>query len=232
MTVTLCISDTHAPYHHKHTLPFLVEIKRRYKPEMVFSVGDMWDLHNFSVHKKHPLLLGPKDEIDAAREFTSQLCREFPHMGVCYGNHDERIEKRLLDENIPPALVHGAEGLMTEIAPGWEFSYDWIVDDGTAEFVITHGMRRKTALLYAKMVGKSVVQGHHHAQFQTQIQNTRYGYLWGMDVGCLADPRSAAAAYGRNYALAPVLGCGLVIDGLPQLVPMRLTDGGDWTGEL
>ena len=43
-----------------------------------------------------------------------------------------------------------------------------------------------------------------------------------MAVGCGVDNSSMAYAYGRNFKNKPILGCGVVIDGLPYAEPMNL----------
>ena len=46
--------------------------------------------------------------------------------------------------------------------------------------------------------------------------------MWGLAVGCGVDQRSMAFAYGKHFAKKPVIGCGVVIDGVPHAVPMDL----------
>jgi hypothetical protein len=49
-----------------------------------------------------------------------------------------------------------------------------------------------------------------------------------MNVGCLVDKDSMALAYSRVFKDRPIIGCGIIIDGLPKLLPMQLSKGGKW----
>jgi len=50
--------------------------------------------------------------------------------------------------------------------------------------------------------------------------------------GCLLDADSLAFAYGKVYPKKPIIGCSVIIDSQPVLVPMLLSKGGRWTGRL
>ncbi len=53
-----------------------------------------------------------------------------------------------------------------------------------------------------------------------------------MTVGCLVDSHSLAMAYNKNNLKRPVIGCGVIIDSIPQLIPMVLNKAGRWIGRL
>ena len=53
-----------------------------------------------------------------------------------------------------------------------------------------------------------------------------------MSVGCLVDPTQPALAYGKGNKLYPALGTGVVIDGVPQVIPMPFDRHGRYTGKL
>jgi hypothetical protein len=53
-----------------------------------------------------------------------------------------------------------------------------------------------------------------------------------MRVGCLIDDASMAFAYNKVFKERPVIGCGIVINGFPRLIPMALDKHGRWKGKL
>jgi hypothetical protein len=54
-----------------------------------------------------------------------------------------------------------------------------------------------------------------------------------MGVGCLIDPHSPAFQYDKkNIVSRPVLGSGVVIEGIPSVIPMTLTKSGRWNKRL
>jgi hypothetical protein len=61
----------------------------------------------------------------------------------------------------------------------------------------------------------SVVHGHTHAG-QLVYFNGRFG----MNVGCLIDRAQYAFAYAKHAKTDPWLGCGLIENGVPRLLPL------------
>jgi len=58
------------------------------------------------------------------------------------------------------------------------------------------------------------VQGHHHSVFGISYTADMNNLRWHMSVGCLLDPNSPAARYGKMAVLRrPILGCGVIIGG-------------------
>ena len=76
------------------------------------------------------------------------------------------------------------------------------------------------------------IQGHHHGTFDIQYWANTKDIYWGMTAGCLVDNKSLAMAYGKNNLSKPILGCGLVIEGFPILIPMVLNSNGRWIGSV
>ena len=52
--------------------------------------------------------------------------------------------------------------------------------------------------------------------------------LWAMQVGCLIDKDALAFAYDKLFKDRPVIGCGIIINSQPKLLPMVLNKGGKW----
>ena len=53
-----------------------------------------------------------------------------------------------------------------------------------------------------------------------------------MTVGCLINPKSLAFAYGKNFSKRPIIGMGVILDGVPVLIPMLLDKHGRWDGRI
>ena len=49
--------------------------------------------------------------------------------------------------------------------------------------------------------------------------------MFGMDVGCLIDDKAMAFAYGQRIKIRSVLSVGVIIDGVPQVIPMPVGRG-------
>ncbi len=81
-------------------------------------------------------------------------------------------------------------------------------------------------------MGMSVIQGHFHESFDIQYASSPNKLLWAMTVGCLIDKKSLAFKYNKTNCKRPILGCGIIIDGQPRLLPMIVNKRGRWIGEI
>jgi len=68
---------------------------------------------------------------------------------------------------------------------------------------------------------KPCVIGHLHGNATIQYLNNGIDTCWAMCTGCLVDPHSVAMGYGKHNTDMPVLTVGLIIDGMPSLIPFR-----------
>jgi len=71
-------------------------------------------------------------------------------------------------------------------------------------------------------MGMSCVQGHFHEKFGINYWGNSLGLYFSMQVGCLIDDTNYAFAYNNVNLKRPVIGCGLIIDGVPTLEAMPL----------
>jgi hypothetical protein len=72
------------------------------------------------------------------------------------------------------------------------------------------------------MYGMNHICGHYHESFALKYWSTPRDLLWGMNGGCLIDNKSLAFAYNRVNPKRPVIGTGLIINGVPLLEAMSL----------
>lgn len=71
----------------------------------------------------------------------------------------------------------------------------------------------------ASKYSHNTLQGHHHSVFQIAYYADMQQIRWSMGVGCLMDPNSVAARYGRGLVLKrPILGCGVISNGLQNFL--------------
>ena len=53
-----------------------------------------------------------------------------------------------------------------------------------------------------------------------------------MNVGCLINQKSLAMNYAKNFRTRFILGCGVILNGIPRLLPMVLNNKGKWIGKI
>jgi hypothetical protein len=87
-------------------------------------------------------------------------------------------------------------------------------------------------LRVSQAMGMSVASGHLHEKFEVRYWGNSLGLYFGMSVGCMIDDDSVAYAYNKINLKRPIVGHGLIINGIPQLLPMVLNSDGRWIKEL
>ena len=227
----LVISDLHAPYMHPDTVAFLALIKKTYKPDCVISVGDEIDSHAMSFHDSDPDLPSAGLELDEAIEALEPIYKLFPKVQLVSSNHGDMLYRKGKHHGIPRKYLRDY-GDVLRAPKGWTWSNDLVLplSDGTKVYV-HHGLS-KNAISVAIGMGMNHVSGHYHNDFKIAYSSTPEKLLWGMTVGCLIDDESLAFAYNKNTMGRPIIGCGIIIDGQPKLLPMVLAKGGRWIGKL
>ena len=226
----LIISDTHIPYHHKDLLPFLKAIKKKYKPDRVIHIGDEVDKHAMSMHDSDPDLPSAGDELKQSLPIIKELENLFPDMDVLDSNHGSLVYRRALKHGIPKAyLRHYNEFL--EVGKGWKWHDDLTVDTLGGPVYFCHG-KVADVLKLAQSMGMSCVQGHYHSSYSIKYYGNSLGLYFGLQVGCLINKDSLAFRYNKTQGARPIIGLGMIIDGLPKLIPMVLNKNGKWIGKI
>lgn len=227
----LVISDQHFPYNHPDIIAFLRAIDRKYKPDKIVNVGDEIDGHSLSFHEKSPELMAPSDELQTAINRMKPLYELFPEMDLVESNHGSLVYRRGKFAGLP-RHVFRKYGEILEAPIGWKWHNDLVVkmSDGN-DVYICHG-RSTDVLKMTQQFGMSCIQGHYHESFEIRYWGNKRGLFWGMTVGCLIDDDSLAYAYNKLNLKRPIIGCGIVINGHPKLLPMILDKNGRWIKEL
>jgi predicted phosphodiesterase len=222
----LVISDLHIPYHHKDSFDFLREIKKQFKPDFVVNIGDLLDFHAISFHEHNPDLPSIGDELTISKDYIKELESIFPNVTEVHSNHSSLVYRR--------AIKYGMSAQF--LRPYGEFlgtkKWKWVDDlklqmcNGKSVY-FTHG-KSADVLKVSQTMGMCCVQGHYHTKFSIGYWANPDDLYWGMQVGCLINQKSMAFSYAKNFSTRFVLGCGIIIEGMPRLLPMVLNADGDW----
>lgn len=225
----LVISDMHTPYGHPDTVDFLKALKRKYSFDKVVCIGDEVDYHALSFHDSDPDLLGAGQELEDAIAALSPIYKMFPRVDVVESNHGSMVLRKALVTGMPRRLLKSYNDIL--LAPkGWKWSDDLSLNTPLGPVYFHHS--RGAALKTSQAYGMSHVCGHQHEQFNISYWSTPEKLLFAMTTGCLIDRRSYAFAYNKTNLKRPIIGVGVIIDGLPKLEPMILDKNGNWVGHL
>jgi len=74
-------------------------------------------------------------------------------------------------------------------------------------------------------MGLSCVVGHFHSAAGVKYLVNPLHRMFGMDTGCLIDDKAMAFAYGLRTKIRSMLSVGIIIDGVPQVIPMPVGKG-------
>jgi hypothetical protein len=217
----LILSDMHIPYHHPGLLPFLDGLKTRYEPTRIICVGDELDKHAMSFHDSDPDLDSAGKELERAREVIAKIERMFPVMDLIDSNHGSMVHRKAKHHGIPRHYIKSYNDVLG-VGPGWKWHYDLTVELPDGKPVYFHHGKSADGLKLSQTTGMSCVQGHYHEKFNVAYWANSLGLYFSMQVGCLIDDGSYAFAYNNVNLRRPIIGTGLIIDGIPILEAMPL----------
>lgn len=234
MSVVQIISDTQAPFAHRDGLDFLVAVRDWCKPSKVVHIGDEVDFYAVSDYPKDPESPGFSEEMAGALTWMQDLYREFPEVMACESNHTARPLRKAFGSGLPSVFLRTYAEFL-DAPKGWRWAEHWEIDDvryehGDAIFRGT-GAPHTAAGRAAIKRGCSVVFGHLHSVAGISWIRNSTGRFFGMGVGCLIDESAYAFRYHKGPADVQ-LGCGVVSDGVPMWVPMRVDRRNRWVGKL
>jgi len=221
----LFISDVHEPYSHPNALKFCKMLQRDFEipHENVYSVGDLTDLHGFSRWPKSPdSPHTANQEVNIARDNLKLWAKAFPELKLVESNHDQRIMRKALGAELPSQVIKSFREIFN-LPNDWQIQENFIISNGKDSFVVEHGETwcgeagLKQAITH---YGMGIVKGHSHVQAGVKWVKTAHQQLWGMDVGCLVDNEALAFAYGKYSKLKPMIGAGILLNGIPHFIPL------------
>jgi hypothetical protein len=229
----LVIPDIQIPFEHPDTIPFLKAVRDMYEPTRVVQIGDLIDSHALSFYGSDPDGYSAGRELKKAIRNLKKFYRAFPKVDVVLGNHDDRLYRSAFAAGLPRSCIRDLPEIL-EFPKGWALHEDIVIDNVVYEhgdkFGNGNGNNAFKKAIDSNMA--STVYGHFHAAAGVRwFANKRY-LLFGFNVGCLMDGHSYAAAYGKKFANKPILGCGIVDEGIPQFIPMLLNRKSRWMGVI
>lgn len=215
----LVLPDLHLPYAHEDAIPFLKAVKRKYTPTRVISVGDEVDNHAMSFHDSDPDLPSAGDELMCAIEDLKKLYKIFPKVDLVDSNHGSMAYRKGKHHGIPRKYIRDYNEIL-EAPKGWKWHNTMTIKLPTGQdLFICHGMK-KNGKQFTGSMGSCTVQGHYHTEFSIQYSSSPSQLTWAAMVGCLIDDDSMAFHYNKVTPSRPILGCLVIQNGIPHLVPM------------
>ena len=228
----LCISDLHIPYQHRDAFKFLDAVNEKYKPDSHVCLGDEIDGNTISFHDKDPdLPFSPSSELKQSIYELKDLYAIFPRMNVIDSNHGSLIFRKAKIASIPLSVFRPWSEVL-EAPKGWKWTYDLTLKMSNGKHVYFHHGLSNNALRCSQNKSMSYVQGHYHTKFEIMYWANSIDLFWGVTSGCLIDHKSLAFAYAKNTLPKPILGCTMIIEGHPVLIPMVINDKHRWIGKL
>lgn len=230
----LIIPDQHAPYQHPDALIFLASVAAKFRPTRVINLGDETDGHALSMHDSDPSLDSAGAELANARVFLHSLARMFPVMDIMHSNHGSLIYRRAFKSGIPAEYIKSYREILFPDGggEGWEWIEKLKIKLPNGESCIFQHQSSGDILNNAGHERCSMVQGHEHGKFEIQYRASSEFLYFSLISGCLVDNSALAFAYGKLFPKKPIVGCSIIIDSRPQLIPMELDSDGRWTGKL
>lgn len=217
----LLISDMHIPYHHKKLIPFLKGLKKKYSPTRIICLGDELDKHAMSFHDSDPDLDSAGTELEKSLPVIAELHELFPKMDLIESNHGSMVFRKAKHHGISRRYVRSYNEVL-EVDNGWQWHDDLTIQLPDGQWVYFHHGKTVEAVRTSQLMGMSHVCGHYHEAFGVKYWANPRGLYWGMNAGCLIDNKALAFAYNRTNPKRPIIGTGLIIDGVPVMEAMPL----------
>ena len=220
----------HLPYQHKDAIKFLAEIKKEFKPDRVINIGDLLDFHAISMHTHDPDLASAGHELTMARKYVKELESIYPQVTEVDSNHSSLVYRRAIKYGMSREFLREYGEFLGTKKWKWVDDLTLTMSNGQRCF-FTHG-RSADVLKVSQTMGMSAVQGHYHTKFVVSYWANPDNLFFAMNVGCLINQKSLSMNYAKNFRTRFILGCGIILDGIPRLLPMVLNDKGDWIKKI
>jgi hypothetical protein len=226
----LLISDMHIPYHHPDTLVFLEHLKNKYNPTRIICLGDELDKHALSFHDSDPNLPSAGDELKASLPVIQELKKLFPVMDILESNHGSLLYRKAHHHGIPKEYLKSYNEVL-KVDSDWKWHYEMTIDLPNGNKCYLHHGKSANITKTSQAMSMCAVAGHYHNTFKVEYWANPLGLNWAMQCGCLIDDKSYAFNYNNVNLHRPLIGTGLIIDGLPVLEAMVLNEKGRWIGK-
>lgn len=199
------IPDLHAPYIDGPALRCVLAFLRRYKPQVVFVIGDVVDFYQLSKFDRNPSrLMELQTDIDAATIALRQIRQAAPQAKIYLlrGNHEYRLKRFLWTK--AAELVSLRDLTVPHLLDLKTYNIQW-VEEGRMfyhGFCVKHGNLVRTRSGYTatgelEKVGISGLSGHTHRLAQVFKRNDGGLFTW-IECGCLC---SLSPEYGEGQTM-------------------------------
>lgn len=227
----LLFSDLHIPYHHPDAFDFLEAVKKEYKPTDVFCLGDLLDNHAISYHESNPDLASPGEELCNSIEYVGILGDLFPKMTILQGNHDILPIRKARTAGLSKRYIRDNAEVF-DMPKGWTWKFEETVQMNDGRRLWMRHNLKKNAIDVAEYHDICFTQGHYHEDLKVDWIMRKGMNVFGATVGCLVDDTSLAFEYNKVNIKRPSLGCLVIKNGIPEIVPMLLDRNNKWLGVL
>lgn len=224
----LVIPDLHVPFHHPDAFDFLDAVSNRYSPDRVVCLGDEVDKHNMSFHDSDPdIPFSASGELEKAIWHLKDLYLLFPRVDVIESNHGSMVYRKGKAHGIPRHYFKTYQEIL-EAPKRWVWHLDLVVTASNGQDIYFHHGLSKNAMKTSQNKSMNHCCGHYHSEFAIQYWANSRQLYWAMNTGCLIDDKAMAFNYNNTTLARPILGCGVILDGIPKLIPMVLNKKGRW----
>lgn len=226
------IPDQHAPYEHPDMLAFIGAVADAFPIDLWVNAGDEGDYHGLSFHDSDPNLDSAGVELEKTRARLRPLRDLVPNQLVCNSNHGSMVYRKAKHHGIPVQAIRRYRDILfpDDGAPGWSWADYWFVNTPLGVVKFQHQSANPVA--EAAHERCNLVVGHNHSKFCIEYAASSDYLYYAVTGGCLIDQSSMAFAYGKHFSKKPIIGCTVILEGKPMLIPMVLNSAGRWIGHL
>ena len=228
----LVIPDLHCPVMHQDAFKFIKWLRDEYGPDKVVCLGDELDYHCLSFHDNsidNPYT--ESSEFEEGKRYWSNMYDMFDEVDILTSNHGSMVYRKAASCRIPRNHLRTYEDVL-EAPSGYKWYDNLILQSSDGQYINFHHGNMAPADILTKSQRSSInqVQGHHHNKFEIRYWGNVRSTFYGMTCGCLIDDDKFAFDYNKNNIPRPILGAGIIYEGVPNLIPMQLDENKRWVG--
>jgi hypothetical protein len=207
---------------------------------MVIHNGDEVDNHALSFHNSDPSLKSAGPELQEAKIGVWKLEEMFPNMRLLESNHGSLAYRKAKAHGIPAVYIKNYRQVLfadesgdpTGKGKGWSWHARVRIENEWGRDMQFQHIGTGDLMQLAAMENANLSVGHAHGKYGIGYTSSQVDTYWSLYTGWLGDYEALAFAYGKDIPKKPVLGCAMIIEGVPQLIPMRVDKHNRWTGKL